>query len=226
MRLLIVADNALAAEAIRREMRHASGFHVTRFVRGRSSCALAVAQEQPDVVLLDDMQDVDVTLERIAELREAAPSAKLVLLTLRMDAEWLEEARAAGIDAAVSKSAQPHSFGTLLRELVRGNVFHAFAPVEGRGTAHLHAGRAGMPSLTPRELEILRLAASGFPNGRIAKRLLVSEQTVKFHLSNTYRKLGVANRTQASHVAHQQGLLRPHALTTPAPDQAIVDAAA
>jgi DNA-binding NarL/FixJ family response regulator len=226
MRLLIVADNALAAEAIRREMRHASGFHVTGFVRGRSSCALAVAQEQPDVVLVDDMRDAGVTLERIAELREAAPGAKLVLLTLRMDPAWLDEARAAGIDAAVSKTAQPRSFGTLVRELVRGNVFHAFAPVPDRPTALVHGGRAGMPSLTARELEILSLTASGLPNGRIAKRLWVSEQTVKFHLSNIYRKLGVANRTQASHVAHQQGLLRPHAVTTPTRDQESVDAAA
>jgi DNA-binding NarL/FixJ family response regulator len=225
MRLLIVADNALAAEAIRREMRHASGFHVAGFVRGRSSCALAVAQERPDVVLVDDMRDAGVTLERIAELREAAPGAKLVLLTLRMDPAWLDDARAAGIDAAVSKTAQPRSLGTLVRELVRGNVFHAFAPVPDRPTALLHGGREGMPALTARELEILRLVASGLPNGRIAKRLWVSEQTVKFHLSNTYRKLGVANRTQASHVAHQHGLLR-HAETTPTRHPENVDAAA
>jgi len=226
MRLLIVADNALAAEAIRREMRHASGFHVTGFVRGRSSCALAVAQEQPDVVLVDDMRDAGGTLERITELREAVPDAKLVLLTLRMDAGWLDEARAAGIDAAVSKSTPPQSLGTLLREVVRGNLFHAFAPVQGGRTALARGGRPGMPALTAREGEILGLAASGLPNGPIAARLWVSEQTVKFHLSNIYRKLGVANRTQASHVARQHGLLRPQALTTPARDQASVDAAA
>ena len=56
------------------------------------------------------------------------------------------------------------------------------------------------PELTARELEILRLVASGNSNRRIAQRLWVTEQTVKFHLSNVYRKLGVANRTEASHV--------------------------
>ena len=61
--------------------------------------------------------------------------------------------------------------------------------------------------LTTRELEILRLAASGNSNRRIAERLWVTEQTVKFHLSNVYRKLGVTNRTEASHLAHMDGLV-------------------
>ena len=67
---------------------------------------------------------------------------------------------------------------------------------------------AALPEpLTPRELEILRMVAGGASNGRIAKTLWLAEQTVKYHLSNTYRKLGVANRTQASHYAHVHGLL-------------------
>ena len=64
-----------------------------------------------------------------------------------------------------------------------------------------------MPQLTERELEILRLVAAGAPNSRIAAQLWITEQTVKFHLSNVYRKLGVANRTEASHHAYVHGLL-------------------
>src|SRR5207237_3705041 len=66
-----------------------------------------------------------------------------------------------------------------------------------------------MPELTRRELEILRLVAEGHSNGELAKMLWVTEQTVKFHLSNIYRKLGVANRTEASRWAHLHGLLAP-----------------
>jgi DNA-binding NarL/FixJ family response regulator len=61
--------------------------------------------------------------------------------------------------------------------------------------------------LTDRELEILRLVAQGYTNGKIARELWVTEQTVKFHLSNTYRKLGVANRTEASRYAHLNDLM-------------------
>jgi DNA-binding NarL/FixJ family response regulator len=204
MRVLIVADNALAAEAIRREMRHASGCRVTGFVNGRRPCAVTVAQEDPEVVLVDDMRSSEVTLERIGELRTAAPKAKILLLTLRMDPAWLAEASAAGVDAAVAKAAHPGSLGTLVREVVRGNVFHAFAPSPAPSEPFV-----SRHALTSRELEILTLAASGSSNGHIAERLWVTEQTVKFHLSNVYRKLGVANRTQASHFAHQHGLLEP-----------------
>ena len=63
--------------------------------------------------------------------------------------------------------------------------------------------------LTKRELEILLLVADGSSNGQLAKKLWVTEQTVKFHLSNIYRKLEVANRTEASRWAHLNGLLAP-----------------
>lgn len=202
MRVLIVADNTLAAEGIRREMRHASGCQVTGFVNGRRPCGSTVEQEQPDVILLDDLRSAELTLERIAELRKAAPYAKLLLITLCMDAEWLADACAAGVDGAVTKAAHPGSLGTLVREVVRGNVFHSFT----RGLVPPQPSRY---PLTARELEILRLAASGASNADIAQSLWVTEQTVKFHLSNVYRKLGVANRTQASHFAYQNGLLEP-----------------
>ena len=75
--------------------------------------------------------------------------------------------------------------------------------------------------LTPRELEILRLVAAGASNGRIARQLWVTEQTVKFHLSNVYRKLGVANRTEASHYAHVHELIEsPRPLTAVTAEQA------
>ena len=74
---------------------------------------------------------------------------------------------------------------------------------------------SGMPHgfsarLTRRELDILRLVAQGRSNSQVAAILWVTEQTVKFHLANMYRKLGVSNRTEASHWAIAQGLVRPH----------------
>ncbi len=200
MRVLIVADNAVSANGIKMEMRHAGGCQVVGFLNGRRPCGLIAAQEKPDVVLLDDMRSTELTLERIAELRRAMPETKILLLTLCMDANWLAEASAVGIDAAIAKVARPACIGTLIREVVRGNVFHAFAEGVTRAQHVRH-------ELTTRELEILRLAASGNSNRRIAERLWVTEQTVKFHLSNVYRKLNVSNRTEASHLAYRDGLL-------------------
>ena len=106
----------------------------------------------------------------------------------------------------ISKAAQPTALATLVRETLNGHIVHRplqAAPTVER-TQPLDA--EDLP-LTRRELEILQLVASGMTNGAIARRLWVTEQTVKFHLRNIYRKLDVANRTQASHFAHARGLL-------------------
>jgi DNA-binding NarL/FixJ family response regulator len=211
MRVLIIVDNALTAEAIRREMRHAPSCRVLGYVNGRGPCAKTIANADPDLVIVDDMSDEQATLSRIREVRTAVPQTKVVLLTVRMEAEWLAEASAAGIDSAIAKSAAPATVGLLIREVAAGNVFHTFAA----SAATVGPDMSSIPDLTAREFEILRWVAAGASNSTIARELYVTEQTVKFHLSNIYRKLGVANRTQASHYAHVHGLLsldRPAAL--------------
>jgi DNA-binding NarL/FixJ family response regulator len=208
MRALIVADHTLAAEAIRRELRHAAACDVIGYVDGRRPCADAVATANPDVVVIDEMTPQTPLITRIQEIRSVVPAAKLLLVTVRMDDEFLAEAAAAGIDAAVAKTMHPGSLGVLVREVARGNVFHTFAPVSVERSCDSFG-------LTARELEILRLVAAGLSNARIAAKLWVTEQTVKFHLSNVYRKLGVGNRTEASHHAHVHGMLG-HAPAPPA----------
>jgi DNA-binding NarL/FixJ family response regulator len=205
MRILIVADSMMAAEVIRRELRHSS-CQVIGFVGGRDICAMTVARHRPDVIVVDDGRG-DASLGHLRAVRTAAPAAKVVLLTTNMEAGWLAEASAAGADAALAKTVAHASLGLLLREVACGNVFHAFAPARSQGQHH-----DTVSTLTPRELEILSLVAQGASNSRIAGTLWVTEQTVKFHLSNVYRKLGVANRTQASHYAHLHGLLHPTSL--------------
>jgi DNA-binding NarL/FixJ family response regulator len=209
---VIVAGNPLAGESIRRALAQVMACRVVVCVDGRASCAVAIARVRPDLVLIDDMPVPRTRLMRIRESRSAAPGAKILLLTGRMEAGGLAEAAAAGIDAAIAKQIDPASLGTLIREVSAGNVFHAFQPTPESA----HATRDG---LTARELEILRLVAAGASNGRIARTLWVAEQTVKYHLSNIYRKLGVANRTQASHYAHTHSLLDSpaHVVVAPVP---------
>ena len=200
MKALIVADHTLAAEAIRRELRHAGACEVLGYVDGRRPCADAIANAQPDVVVIDEMSPHTPLIARIQEIRSVLPTAKLLLVTVRMDEAFLAEAATAGIDAAIAKTMHPGSLGVLVREVARGNVFHTFATVAVERSCEEFG-------LTARELEILRLVAGGLSNARIAAKLWVTEQTVKFHLSNVYRKLGVGNRTEASHYAHVHGLL-------------------
>jgi DNA-binding NarL/FixJ family response regulator len=200
---MIVADHSFVVQAIRLALRQTAGFQVVGFFDGRNSVRDALLQLRPDVVLVDDMEESENALARLREVSIEAPEAKALLLTLRMEPQWLDQAFAAGTHAVVSKTVHPVSLGTLLREISQGNVAlrHesqvASAPLEDC-------------PLTDRELEILRLVAEGHTNGRIARELWVTEQTVKFHLSNTYRKLGVANRTEASRYAHLHSLTAEH----------------
>jgi DNA-binding NarL/FixJ family response regulator len=200
-RILIIADHSFVAHAIRVALSQMVGFKLVGFVDGRRSVRLRLTELQPDVILVDDMKRGEDALERLREATELAPDAKTLLLTLRMEDAWLDQAFAAGADAVLSKTIHPIALGTLLRETLHGNVIHRYR------RARVMADDC---PLTSREIEILRLAAQGQTNGRIAADLCITEQTVKFHLSNTYRKLGVANRTEASHYAYVNDLVVSH----------------
>ncbi len=112
----------------------------------------------------------------------------------------------AGATSCVSKSVYPSDLGAVIRQAARGTVFRRPEALASDATLSSNGG-GGDLSLTRRELQILRLARDGVGNKEIARDLWITEQTVKFHLSNVYRKLGVSNRTRASRVAEQHGLL-------------------
>jgi DNA-binding NarL/FixJ family response regulator len=202
MRVLIVAHDAVAAESVRRALRYAPTFRVIGWVDGRKPCGELAANARPDVVVIDEAGPAEMTFSRARDVRSALPASKIVLLAAKTDARLLADAAAAGVDAAVAKTASPASVGMLIREVAAGHVFH-FAP-----SAPAPAGeRRSDGILTVRELEILGHVAAGLSNNRIAAELWVTEQTVKFHLSNVYRKLGLSNRTEAAHYAHLNGLV-------------------
>ena len=197
-RLLIVADDQLTAHAIRLALRQTTGFEVIGCLDGRISVRGRLAGLRPDVVLVDDGDRPRDVLARLREIADEAPGARALLLTADVGDARAAEAFEAGAHGVIAKTMHPVALGTLLREIVRGNVVQRFEP----------AAPPGAPcGLTTREMEILGLAAQGMTNGRIARELWITEQTVKFHLSNTYRKLGVANRTEASRYAFVNALV-------------------
>jgi DNA-binding NarL/FixJ family response regulator len=200
-RLVIVADGSVAAHGVRLALRQTAGFDVVGYIDGRRPAAATLAQAQPDVVVVDDMPDPALAPARLRDVREAVPDAIGLFLSARMDDDRLRPAFEAGARAVICKSVHPVSLGTLLREITDGNVVHRYEPRARPGTASC--------PLTGRELQILRYVAMGHTNSRIAATLWVTEQTVKFHLSNIYRKLGVANRTEASRHAYMHGWVVP-----------------
>jgi DNA-binding NarL/FixJ family response regulator len=132
---------------------------------------------------------------------------KVVVLSAFTDAERIQAALDRGASGYVVKSVNPDDLPSAVRHAVDGTFFGPVgaASPDGDGDAVAAAG------LTERELEILKALARGLTNQAIAKESWVSEQTVKFHLSNVYRKLGVANRTEAARFAYEHMLVESHA---------------
>jgi len=198
--LLVVADHPVVVQAIRLALRHTAGLRVVATVDGRWSARGSLAELRPEVVLVDEMCQRTNALARVREAAEEATEATIVLLSSGLDGAALDDAFEAGAHAVISRRLHAVTLGTLLREVVHGNVVQAPRAPRGDPDAASHA-------LTSRELEVLRLVAHGQTNARVAEALRVSEQTVKFHLCNIYRKLGVGNRTEASRRAHLHSLL-------------------
>ncbi len=196
--VVIVADSSFVVETIRMALKNAPRLKLLGKVDGRGTIRRPIEQSQPEIIVVDEMQNSEDALERIRECREEAPEATILLLTMRMDDAWVGQALGAGVDACISKSAHLPSLGTLIREIVARNIVCALPPAVAESTQPL----AGNEDLTAREREILTLVADGLTNATIGKQLWVTEQTVKFHLSNIYRKLGVSNRTEASRFVH------------------------
>ena len=169
-----------------------------------------VQTERPDLLVTElRAQNGDIgSLTLIRRALETVRSLRTVVLSAREDPHSIDTAMRAGAAAYVMKSAHAddlavavrHAFGPSL--VLAGSWTPAPAPAP-------EEDRAESLGLTRRELEILTLVGEGLSNAQVAKRLWVTEQTVKFHLSNTYRKLGVSNRTEASRWAQLNGLLSP-----------------
>ncbi|MGO9958940.1 MAG: LuxR C-terminal-related transcriptional regulator [Solirubrobacteraceae bacterium] len=206
-RLVIVADNSLIVDAIAIGLRKSGEFNVVSHVDPHAASAATIAQLLPEVVLIDDMGQSPQVVDFVRQLKAQHDPPAVIVLTLTMESDWLDDVFSAGAVGAISKATHPGALTTLVRETVNGHVVHVSKrPSRSRGARIRGVTVEGL-SLTSRELEVLQLVASGSSNGEIAQALWVTEQTVKFHLSNVYKKLDVGNRTEASHYAHVNGLV-------------------
>jgi DNA-binding NarL/FixJ family response regulator len=207
-RLLVVADNSLIAEAIRGGLRDSGAFQLVGYSDARHAGARMIADAGVNVVLVDEGDRSPDALQLIRNIKEEAEDVTVIILTVQMEGPWLAGAFEAGADGAISKAVHPVALATLVREALAGHIVHSLSNMKAERETRqaLVAERA---ALTERELQILQLVASGATNGDIARRLWITQQTVKFHVSNIYRKLDVTNRTEACHYAHVNGLVAP-----------------
>lgn len=208
VRVLIADDHELTIEGIRHALADAADIEVVGDARvGGDVLRLALAL-RPDVVLQDlSMPGMD-GLMCLQQLRERLPKIKVVVLSATPDTALIEAAISYGASAYIVKGIDPRDLAGTLRNVVEGNVY---MPLRRPPPPTLAA------PLTAREESILHLLAQGRTNRRIAQELWVSEVTVKFHLTNIYRKLNVTNRTGAVRMAFALGTPLSAGLDCPVP---------
>jgi DNA-binding NarL/FixJ family response regulator len=160
---------------------------------------------RPDVLIMDlDLQgESGGATACLQRARALAPHVRGIVVSDYNDPQRIDAAFEAGAAAYVVKTAHAEDFVFAVRQAFEHAVYIALRPGSTVEVRQPH----GSSSLTPREQEILQLVADGRSNADVARLLWVTEQTVKFHLANVYRKLRVKNRTQAARWAHENGLL-------------------
>ena len=200
LRVLVADDHRLVLDAVQRELEKSDDFTVVATTNTGAKIADLVARHQPDIVLLDlHMPGVD-GLQALDQIRARDKDIKVVMLSASNEPSAIQSALGRGANGFILKSVNPIDLPSALRQIHDGTVFHAGVQ---SGEAASGAQTAG---LTEREVTLVRALARGLSNKEISKELWITEQTVKFHLSNISRKLDVANRTGAVRWAHEHGL--------------------
>ena len=168
-----------------------------------------VAEYEPDLFVTDAAgveAGAPADFDHVTAAHQLVPAIKCVVLSADNDPLVIEAALTAGAVAYVLKNAHPDDLASAVRQAFAQSIYLAHSGV-GVPASPATASTAAAAELTKRERQILCLVAEGHSNAQLARMLWVTEQTVKFHLSNVYRKIDAANRTEAARWAQLHGLL-------------------
>ena len=208
IRILIADDHAIVREGQRALIETEPGMEVVGEAADGVEAVHMARTLQPDVILLDLLMPRMGGVEAIQEIKAHSAEARILVLTSFAEDEKVYAAIRAGALGYLLKDASPQEILAAIREVHRGEP--SMPPVIAHKLMAELQRTSTMPPtedpLTERELEILRLVAQGLPNLEIAERFVISERTVRTHVSNILGKLHLANRTQAALYALREGL--------------------
>ncbi|MDQ6806275.1 MAG: response regulator transcription factor [Actinomycetota bacterium] len=205
IRVLIADDHPMIIAGLRRTIEPCGDIEIVGEAHTGPELMRLVERRAPGLVLLDlRMPGVD-GVEHIEQIRETWPEVKIVVLSACEDRRSIDSALRAGASAYVLKSAGALDVASVVRQASSGAVFHA---TSSGPTSAIGGGIQPVQAvLTDREATILAAVAEGLTTSAISRDLWVSEHTIKFHLTNIYRKLGVANRAGAVRYAFEHDLV-------------------
>jgi DNA-binding NarL/FixJ family response regulator len=205
IRVVLVDDHAMVRRGLEQLLAGTEGIEVVGTAGDGGEAIAVVRDTEPDVVLMDlQMPDID-GVSATSRIVASGSTSQVVVLTSFSDSERIVAALDAGAVGYLLKDAEPEDVLEGIRAAARGE-----SPLHPRAARQLLTARTtvrGAPvELTPRETEVLSLVRQGLANKQIARRLGISERTVKAHLTSTFQRIGVADRTQAALRAERHGV--------------------
>ncbi len=208
--VVIADDHAIVRQGIRTTIEVDLHISVIGEANSGEAAVQLAAELVPDVILLDLVMPGIDGVEATRQIKRVSPHTQVIVLTSYHDDEYIFPALKAGVLSYILKDVSITELIDVIHKAARGeSVLHP--RVASRVVQELRGARQEVPNLftelTERELEVLRLIADGFTNAAIAEKLVISEKTVKVHVSNILSKLHMLDRTQAAVFAWQQGLV-------------------
>jgi DNA-binding NarL/FixJ family response regulator len=214
IRVMVVDDHAVVREGIRHVLADATQFAVVAEAGSAADAIARVVDARPDVIILDVSMPGGSGLGAVAELRERAPAARVLMLSVHDDTEYVIESVHAGADGYLRKDSTPAELRSAITAVHEGRRYYS-PQVAGALAAALRSD-GGKPDttrapratdvLSPRELEILTHIADGLTSREIGTTLGISVRTVEAHRNSLMRKLGVRTIAGLTRLAIEQGL--------------------
>lgn len=208
IRVLVVDDHAVVRRGLSDLLGATDDLELVGALDGGRDAAATVVATEPDIVLMDlSMPDLD-GIEATREVLAARPGTKVIVLTSFSENARILAALEAGAIGYLLKDANPDDITRAVRDAAAGGV--PLSPQAARALLPANRGApaaTGGDALTPREREVLGLVALGLPNKTVARRLGISEKTVKAHLTRVFTVLGVNDRTSAALWAQRHGVV-------------------
>jgi DNA-binding NarL/FixJ family response regulator len=208
--LVLADDHPIVLDALENLFRQEADFKVLgRCVNGEEALR-AVREYRPDVLILDIRMFRMDGLAVLREMKKEGLSTRVVLLTVALDEDQVVEAIRLGVSGMVLKEMAPRLLVQCVRKVHAGEQWlerQSFGRAMERMLRREAGAREIAGILTPREIEIVRMAATGLRNKQIAEKLFISEGTAKIHLHNIYEKLGLSDRLELARYARDKGLV-------------------
>lgn len=205
IRIVVVDDHPIVRQGLAAALDDENDFDVVGQAASAEDAVPLVRHLKPDVVILDLELPGIGGIEAIPHLLSASETARLLVFTAYGAEERVLSALRAGAAGYILKGATTDEIFRSVRTVAAGETI--LASRVASTLVHELTGAGGAGSLTRREREVLRLVAEGQPNKQIARALMISERTVKFHVSSLLRKFEAENRAQVVAIAASRGIL-------------------